>query len=87
MGMSLSAVPIYPCRVVLYSAHGNECIDLHFRPQPEVADGDDNISAGNKVRRLKMDPREYGRGKTVSHSSVYFVYGLMEIRLRQDKPL
>lgn len=60
MGMSLSAVPIYPCKVVLYSAHGNEYIDLHFRPKPEVADGDDNISAGNKVWRLKMDPREYG---------------------------
>lgn len=60
MGMSLSALPIYPCRVVLYSAHGNEYIDLHFRPQPEVADGDDNISAGNKLRRLKMDPGEYG---------------------------
>lgn len=83
MGMSLSALPIYPCRVVLYSAHGNEYIDLHFRPQPEVADGDDNISAGNKLRRLKMDPREYGwswrevkkkKKMPVSHSSVYFSF-------------
>jgi len=55
MGMSLSAVSIYPSRVVLYSAQGNEYIDLHFRPQPEVADGNDNISAGNKVRRLKNE--------------------------------
>lgn len=51
----------------MYSAHGNEYIDLHFRALPEVADGDDNISAGNKVRRLKMDPRKYSlsvRGET-----------------------
>lgn len=44
---------IYPCRLVLYSAHGNEYIDLHFRPQPEVADGDDNISPSNKVVEIK----------------------------------
>lgn len=83
MGMSLSAAPIYPCRVVLYSAHGNECIDLHFRPQPEVADGDDNISASNKVRRLKMDPRVWMsmRGGGKKHSSLYLVYDLLEIRL------
>lgn len=31
MAMSLSAVAIYPCGCVLYSAHGNEYIDLHFR--------------------------------------------------------
>lgn len=59
MEMSLSDIAIYPCRVVLYSVRTNEYIDLHFRPQPEVTAGDDNISAGNKLRRLKMDPREY----------------------------
>lgn len=36
----------------MYCAHeGNENIDLNFRPQPEVADGDDDISAGNKLKR------------------------------------
>lgn len=48
-----------PLQVVLYSTHGNEYIDLHLRPQPEVAEDDDNISAGSKLRRLKMEPREY----------------------------
>lgn len=85
MGMSLSAGPIYPCRLVLYSAHGNECIDLHFRPPPEVANGDDNISSGNKLRRLKMDARvwtsERGVKMPASHSSVYLFYDLMKITL------
>lgn len=89
MGMSLSAGPIYPCRLVLYSAHGNECIDLHFRPPPEVVDGDDNISSGNKVRRLKMDARvwmsvrggESGVKMPASHSSLYLFYDLMKITL------
>lgn len=58
MEMSLRAVALYLCGIVLYSVHDNEYIDLHFRPEPEIVAGD-NISAGNKVRRLKMDPREY----------------------------
>jgi hypothetical protein len=63
MELSLLAVSIYPYRVVLYSTHGNEYIDLHFMPLPEIKDSDDNIYAGNKVRRLNMDPREYGPSK------------------------
>lgn len=92
MEMSSSDIHIHPCRVALYSVHTNEYIDLHFRPQPEVTAGDDNISAGNKLRRLKMDPREYewswgegGKMMPASHSSVCSVYDRMKFRLHQNK--
>lgn len=72
MGTPLSAAHIYPRRVVLYSAHGmNEYIDLHFRLGQRLLDGDDNISAGNKVRRLKMDPSVRGEGGNEPKSSEF----------------
>lgn len=83
-----------PLKTGLNSAHANEYIDLHFRFRPKAAVSDDNISVGNKVRRLKMDPREYEwlRGDkkietSVSHSPVYSLYKLMGTKWHQTKPL
>lgn len=69
--MSLWTQAYYPCGLVLHSAHGNEYIDLHIRPKPEVAAGD-NISAGNKVKRLKMDP-EYRWAREVVKNKRYII--------------